>query len=203
MSAMSSSDATFLMEMFPFGHCPEGNGDVSSVYIVRENNNNNNNNNNKEEKNKNRDDDLDNVKTDDEQSHDEKKDVVKRIKTRVFSSKRKNVSSKRKNVFVEEKECFCRREMESVLTNVVKRLEYGFRLGCAETKVATWDDLAFKLIILSEKSTSCKCTDIAKISRKRSKPDKHGYETEKSVQEPKNAFKGNNIQDLLIKLEYL
>ncbi|GKG63505.1 hypothetical protein Tco_0643053, partial [Tanacetum coccineum] len=31
MSAMLSSDATFLMEMFPFGHCPEGNGDVSSV----------------------------------------------------------------------------------------------------------------------------------------------------------------------------
>ncbi|GJV48647.1 ribonuclease H-like domain-containing protein [Tanacetum coccineum] len=27
---MLSSDATFSMEMFPFGHCPEGNGDVSS-----------------------------------------------------------------------------------------------------------------------------------------------------------------------------
>ncbi|GJU56235.1 hypothetical protein Tco_1229949 [Tanacetum coccineum] len=27
---MLSSDATFLMEMFPFGHCPKGNGDVSS-----------------------------------------------------------------------------------------------------------------------------------------------------------------------------
>ncbi|GJT22120.1 hypothetical protein Tco_0892057 [Tanacetum coccineum] len=39
---------------------------------------------------------------------------------------RKNVSSQRKNVFVEEKECFRRREMESVLTNVVKRLEYRF-----------------------------------------------------------------------------
>ncbi|GJR52933.1 putative ribonuclease H-like domain-containing protein [Tanacetum coccineum] len=30
MSAMLSSDATFSMEMFPFGYCPEGNGDVSS-----------------------------------------------------------------------------------------------------------------------------------------------------------------------------
>ncbi|GKC41819.1 hypothetical protein Tco_1059541, partial [Tanacetum coccineum] len=29
--AMLSSDATFSMEMFPFGHSPEGNGDVSSV----------------------------------------------------------------------------------------------------------------------------------------------------------------------------
>ncbi|GKE42762.1 hypothetical protein Tco_1470046 [Tanacetum coccineum] len=39
MSAMLSSDATFSMEMFPFGHCPEGNGDVSSVCFVSENNN--------------------------------------------------------------------------------------------------------------------------------------------------------------------
>ncbi|GJV11423.1 hypothetical protein Tco_1352964 [Tanacetum coccineum] len=31
MSAVISSDATFSMEMFPFGHCPEGNGDVSSI----------------------------------------------------------------------------------------------------------------------------------------------------------------------------
>nr|GEX27835.1 retrovirus-related Pol polyprotein from transposon TNT 1-94 [Tanacetum cinerariifolium] len=30
MSAMLSSDAAFSMEMFPFGHCPEGNDDVSS-----------------------------------------------------------------------------------------------------------------------------------------------------------------------------
>ncbi|GJY55633.1 hypothetical protein Tco_0986232 [Tanacetum coccineum] len=44
MSAMLSSDATFSMEMFPFGQCPEGNGDVSSVCPVCENNNNNNNN---------------------------------------------------------------------------------------------------------------------------------------------------------------
>ncbi|GKE50592.1 hypothetical protein Tco_1481850 [Tanacetum coccineum] len=29
------------------------------------------------------------------------------------------------------------------------------------------------------------CMDIAKITRKRSKPDKHGHETEKSVQEPR------------------
>nr|GEW48829.1 reverse transcriptase domain-containing protein [Tanacetum cinerariifolium] len=31
MSAMLSSDATFSMEMFPFGHCPKGYGDVSST----------------------------------------------------------------------------------------------------------------------------------------------------------------------------
>ncbi|GJZ92608.1 hypothetical protein Tco_0664673 [Tanacetum coccineum] len=30
MLALTSSGASFLMEMFPFGHCPEGNGDVSS-----------------------------------------------------------------------------------------------------------------------------------------------------------------------------
>ncbi|GJW04713.1 hypothetical protein Tco_1563569 [Tanacetum coccineum] len=54
MSAMLSSDATFSMEMFPFGHCPEGNGDVSS-----------------KKTNEDRDDELDNVKTDGEQSHDE------------------------------------------------------------------------------------------------------------------------------------
>ncbi|GJU71198.1 reverse transcriptase domain-containing protein [Tanacetum coccineum] len=30
MSAMLSSDIAFSMEMFPFGHCPEGNGDISS-----------------------------------------------------------------------------------------------------------------------------------------------------------------------------
>ncbi|GJY36078.1 retrovirus-related pol polyprotein from transposon TNT 1-94 [Tanacetum coccineum] len=32
MSAMLSSVTTFSMYMFPFGNCPEGNGDVSSVY---------------------------------------------------------------------------------------------------------------------------------------------------------------------------
>ncbi|GKA56036.1 hypothetical protein Tco_0755108 [Tanacetum coccineum] len=66
MWAMLSLYATFSMEMFPFGHCPEGNGDVSLVCFVRENNNNN-----KEEKNEDRDDELDNVKTDGEQLHDE------------------------------------------------------------------------------------------------------------------------------------
>ncbi|GKE26215.1 hypothetical protein Tco_1441599, partial [Tanacetum coccineum] len=34
------------MEMFPFEHCPEGNGDVSLVCFIRENNNNNNHNHN-------------------------------------------------------------------------------------------------------------------------------------------------------------
>ncbi|GJW01082.1 hypothetical protein Tco_1556333 [Tanacetum coccineum] len=42
MSAMLSSDGTFSMEMFPFGHCLEGNDDVSLVCFVCENNNNNN-----------------------------------------------------------------------------------------------------------------------------------------------------------------
>ncbi|GJW11076.1 putative reverse transcriptase domain-containing protein [Tanacetum coccineum] len=63
MSVMLPSDATFSMEIFPFGHCPEGNGDVSSVCFVRENNNNNNNN-NTEEKNEDGGDELDNVNTD-------------------------------------------------------------------------------------------------------------------------------------------
>ncbi|GKF53371.1 hypothetical protein Tco_0160281, partial [Tanacetum coccineum] len=45
--------ATFSMGMFPFGHCPEGNGDVSS------------------KTNEDRDDELDNVKMDGEHSHDE------------------------------------------------------------------------------------------------------------------------------------
>ncbi|GJT58323.1 reverse transcriptase domain-containing protein [Tanacetum coccineum] len=47
------------------------------------------------------------------------------------------------------------------------------RLGCVETKVDTWDDLAFKFIILGWNVKHS--TDIAKISRKRSKPDKHGH----------------------------
>ncbi|GJU06742.1 hypothetical protein Tco_1123172 [Tanacetum coccineum] len=61
MSAMLSSDATYSIEMFPFGHCPEGNGDVSS----------------KKKTNEDRDDELDNVKTDGEQSHDEVYDCLK------------------------------------------------------------------------------------------------------------------------------
>ncbi|GKF56474.1 hypothetical protein Tco_0166814, partial [Tanacetum coccineum] len=57
--------ATFSMEMFLFGHCPEGNGDVSSVCFVRENNDSNNNNNKEEEENKRRwRRQHDNVKTD-------------------------------------------------------------------------------------------------------------------------------------------
>ncbi|GJV96031.1 putative nucleotidyltransferase, ribonuclease H, partial [Tanacetum coccineum] len=47
------------------------------------------------------------------------------------------------------------------------------RLGCAETKVVTWDDLAFKLIILGWNVKHS--TDNANITRKRSKPDKHGH----------------------------
>ncbi|GJZ32326.1 reverse transcriptase domain-containing protein [Tanacetum coccineum] len=48
------------------------------------------------------------------------------------------------------------------------------RLGCAKTKVATSDDLAFKLIILGWNMKHS--TDSANITRKRSKPDKHGHE---------------------------
>ncbi|GKB51263.1 hypothetical protein Tco_0902016, partial [Tanacetum coccineum] len=61
------------------------------------------------------------------------------------------------------------------------------RLGCAETKVATWDDLAFKLSILRWNVKHS--TDIAKISRKRLKPAITNMGTELSVQKPKNAIK--------------
>ncbi|GJX89839.1 hypothetical protein Tco_0343165 [Tanacetum coccineum] len=60
------------------------------------------------------------------------------------------------------------------------------RLGCAETKVATWDDLAFKLIILGWNVKHS--TDTAKISRKRSKPDKHGHGKGKRIQEPGECY---------------
>ncbi|GKE64251.1 hypothetical protein Tco_1518412 [Tanacetum coccineum] len=42
---------------------------------------------------------------------------------KMFSSKRKNVFVEEKDVFVEEKRSCSRKEKESVLTNVVKRLE--------------------------------------------------------------------------------
>ncbi|GKC76487.1 reverse transcriptase domain-containing protein [Tanacetum coccineum] len=60
------------------------------------------------------------------------------------------------------------------------------RLGSAETKVATWDDLAFKLNILGWNVKHS--TDIAKISRKRSKPDKHGHGKGKRIQEPGECY---------------
>ncbi|GKD91458.1 hypothetical protein Tco_1366965 [Tanacetum coccineum] len=44
---------------------------------------------------------------------------------------------------------------------------------CRGRNVATWDDFAFKLIILRWNVKHS--TDIAKISRKRSKPDNHGH----------------------------
>ncbi|GKC04877.1 hypothetical protein Tco_0996487 [Tanacetum coccineum] len=47
------------------------------------------------------------------------------------------------------------------------------RLGCAETKVATWDDLAFKLIIL--RWNVKRSTNIANFTRKQLKPEKHGH----------------------------
>ncbi|GKA03337.1 hypothetical protein Tco_0676118 [Tanacetum coccineum] len=66
MSAMLSLDITFSKEIFPFGHYPEGNGDVSSMCFVRERKKEI-----KKKTNKDRDNELDNVKTDVEQSHDE------------------------------------------------------------------------------------------------------------------------------------
>ncbi|GJT08021.1 hypothetical protein Tco_0842483 [Tanacetum coccineum] len=60
------------------------------------------------------------------------------------------------------------------------------RLGCAETKVATWDDLAFKLIILRWNVKHS--TDIAKISRKRLKPDKHGHGNGRAHKEPGECY---------------
>ncbi|GJS50537.1 reverse transcriptase domain-containing protein [Tanacetum coccineum] len=56
------------------------------------------------------------------------------------------------------------------------------RLGCAKTKVATWDDLAFKLIILRY--------GYPKISRKRSKPDNHEHENGRAHKIGENAIKG-------------
>ncbi|GJZ81031.1 putative reverse transcriptase domain-containing protein, partial [Tanacetum coccineum] len=63
------------------------------------------------------------------------------------------------------------------------------RLGCAETKFATWDDLAFKLIILGWNVKHR--TDIAKISRKWSKPDKQGHGKGKRIQEPGECYQRN------------
>ncbi|GJW13446.1 reverse transcriptase domain-containing protein [Tanacetum coccineum] len=61
------------------------------------------------------------------------------------------------------------------------------RLGCAETKVATWDDLAFKLIILGWNVK--RSTDIVKITRKQSKPGKLKHENGKSAQKPEVSSK--------------
>ncbi|GKB77937.1 ribonuclease H-like domain-containing protein, partial [Tanacetum coccineum] len=66
------------------------------------------------------------------------------------------------------------------------------RLGCAETKVATWGDLAFKLIILGWNVKHS--TDIAKISRKWSKPDKHGHRKGKRIQESGECYQRWRIQ---------
>ncbi|GJY70066.1 hypothetical protein Tco_0473048 [Tanacetum coccineum] len=64
------------------------------------------------------------------------------------------------------------------------------RLGCAETKVATWDDLSFKLIIFRWNVKHS--MDIAKISRKRSKPDKRGHGKELSMQKPGECYQRAN-----------
>ncbi|GJV73827.1 hypothetical protein Tco_1493822 [Tanacetum coccineum] len=65
------------------------------------------------------------------------------------------------------------------------------QLGCAETKVATWDDLAFKLIILSWNVKHG--TDIAKISRKRSKPDKHGHGNGRARKKPGESYQKSRV----------
>ncbi|GJS56511.1 reverse transcriptase domain-containing protein [Tanacetum coccineum] len=65
------------------------------------------------------------------------------------------------------------------------------RLGCAETKVATWDDLAFKLIILRWNVKHS--VDIAKISRKRLNTDtgkeEHVKSREKAIKSQKSRGK--------------
>ncbi|GKA89784.1 hypothetical protein Tco_0811596 [Tanacetum coccineum] len=65
------------------------------------------------------------------------------------------------------------------------------RLGGAETKVATWDDLAFKLIILGWK-TLIQGKDKTKITRKPSKTGKQRHEERKSTKE---ARKSSQRQD--------
>ncbi|GJS03515.1 reverse transcriptase domain-containing protein [Tanacetum coccineum] len=69
------------------------------------------------------------------------------------------------------------------------------RLGCAETKVATWDDLAFKLIILRWNMKHR--TDIAKISRKWSKSDKHGHGNGRAHKEPGDTMLSKTLEDML------
>ncbi|GKB81465.1 hypothetical protein Tco_0948360 [Tanacetum coccineum] len=58
------------------------------------------------------------------------------------------------------------------------------RLGCAEMKVATWDDLAFKLIILGWNET-----DIQEREKNRSQNDKTEHENGKSVRSQKEKVK--------------
>ncbi|GJV63303.1 hypothetical protein Tco_1474131 [Tanacetum coccineum] len=122
MSTMLSSDTTFSMEMYPFGHCPEGNGDISStdgglctrvLRIFKE---------------QSPDEVYDCIRGGSRNSRgkrltismveeawlsekEERKDVSSKrkmflSKRKNVSSKRKNVSSKRKNVFVEERRMF-------------------------------------------------------------------------------------------------
>ncbi|GJT40765.1 reverse transcriptase domain-containing protein [Tanacetum coccineum] len=67
------------------------------------------------------------------------------------------------------------------------------RLECAETKVATWDDLAFKLIILRWNVKHS--TDKAKITRKQSKPDKHGHGNGRARKEPGESYQKSKSQD--------
>ncbi|GKA44865.1 hypothetical protein Tco_0737661 [Tanacetum coccineum] len=46
---------------------------------------------------------------------------------------------------------YMERHMSLPIEGVIALVTYRTGLGCAETKVATWDDLAFKLIILGWK----------------------------------------------------
>nr|GEY76408.1 reverse transcriptase domain-containing protein [Tanacetum cinerariifolium] len=119
MSMMLSSDATFSMEMFLFGHCPKEMVTylrcvsyakiiivVIIIKIII-----------KKKTNEDRDDELDNVQTNGGGSENSRGNRLaismveevwlseKEERERMFSLKKKNVLSKRKNVFVEEKEC--------------------------------------------------------------------------------------------------
>ncbi|GKE88721.1 hypothetical protein Tco_1566196 [Tanacetum coccineum] len=104
---MLSSDVTFSMEMFPFEHCPEGNGDVSSVYGCHKGGSGNSGGRR-----------LAIFMVEEAWLSEKRKNV---------SSKRKNVSSKRENVFIEKKECIveekecCRRREKDVFVEEKRR----------------------------------------------------------------------------------
>nr|GFA55855.1 hypothetical protein [Tanacetum cinerariifolium] len=104
------------MQMFPFGHCPEGSGDVSSVCFVHERKKLL-----KKKTNEDGCDELDDVKTDDGSRKGGGKRLAISMVEEAWLSEKEEVSSKdkecfrrreimfslkRNNVFVEEKECF-------------------------------------------------------------------------------------------------
>ncbi|GKC56605.1 hypothetical protein Tco_1084203 [Tanacetum coccineum] len=121
MSAMLSSDATFSMEMFPFGHCPEGNGDVSSlcsssralrIFIEQSY------------------DEVYGCLKGDSRNSGGKRLAISMVEEAWLSEKkeRKNFSSKRKNVFVKEKRMFSskRKNVLSKRKNVLSKRKNVF-----------------------------------------------------------------------------